>query len=133
MKVIDAAQPAVGEAGDASVSPGAGRGVNEQRRHAHSALSAHPGMASAGGPVAPSSPEQVSHLPEVEPPPWSQAVWEAGLGVGRGAEWSVPGRGRHSQPARQTPAKVTQKVATVQRSAGRVSYVVGAWGRRVGV
>lgn len=69
---------------------------------------------------------------EVEPPPWSQAVWEAGLGVGRGAEWSVPGRGRHSQPARQTPAKVTQKVATVRRSAGRVSCVVGAWGRRVG-
>lgn len=64
VKVIDAAQPAVGESGDASVSPGAGRGVNEQRRHAHSALSAHPGMASAHGPLAPSSPEQVSHFPE---------------------------------------------------------------------
>lgn len=59
-------------------------------------------------------------------------MWEAGLGVGRGAEWSVPGRGRHGQPGRQTPAKVTQKVTTVQRSAGRVSCVVGAWGRRVG-
>lgn len=34
VKVIDAAQPAVEEAGDASVSPGAGRGVNERRRHA---------------------------------------------------------------------------------------------------
>ena len=53
---------------------------------------------------------------EVEPPLWCQADWEAGLGVGRGAEWSVPGRGRCSQPERQTPAKVTQKVATVQRS-----------------
>lgn len=63
MKVIDAAQPAVGEAGDASVSPGAGRGVNEQRRHTLSALSSHPGMASACGPGARSSPEQVSHLP----------------------------------------------------------------------
>ena len=62
VKVIDAAQPAVEEAGDASVSPGAGRGVNERRRHAHSAPSAHPGMAAAQGPAAPSSPEQVSHL-----------------------------------------------------------------------
>ena len=62
VKVIDAAQPAVEEAGDAPVSPGAGRGVNE-RRHAHPAPSAHPGMAVAQGPVAPSSPGQVSHLP----------------------------------------------------------------------
>ena len=53
MKVIDAAQPAVEEAGDASVSPGAGGGVNERRRHTHSAPSAHPGMAAAQGPVAP--------------------------------------------------------------------------------
>lgn len=68
MKVIDAAQPAVGEAGDASVSPGAGRGVNERQRHARSAPSAHPGMAAAHGPVAPSSPEQVSHLPEGQAP-----------------------------------------------------------------
>ena len=124
MKVIDAAQPAVEEAGDASVSPGAGGGVNERRRHTHSAPSAHPGMAAAQGPVAPSSPEQVSHLPggrapSLVPGRLGGRTW----GVGRGAEWSVPERGRRSQPERQTPAKVTQKVATVQRS--RKSWLCG--------
>ncbi|XP_070657115.1 sodium- and chloride-dependent glycine transporter 1-like isoform X3 [Bos indicus] len=48
------------EAGDASVSPGAGRGVNEWRRHTHSTPSVHPKMAAAQGPVDPSSPEQMS-------------------------------------------------------------------------
>lgn len=69
VKVIAAAQPAVGEAGDASVSPGAGRGVNEQWRHECSSPSARsPGMAAAHGPVVPSSPEQVSHLREGQAP-----------------------------------------------------------------
>ena len=68
VKVVDAAQQAMEEAGDASVSPGAGRGVNERRRHAHSAPSAHPGMAAAQGPAAPSSPEQVSHFPGGQAP-----------------------------------------------------------------
>lgn len=63
VKVIDAAQQAMEEAGDASVSPGAGRGVNEWRRHTHSTPSVHPKMAAAQGPVDPSSPEQVSHFP----------------------------------------------------------------------
>ncbi|XP_070657121.1 sodium- and chloride-dependent glycine transporter 1-like isoform X5 [Bos indicus] len=51
---------AMEEAGDASVSPGAGRGVNEWRRHTHSTPSVHPKMAAAQGPVDPSSPEQMS-------------------------------------------------------------------------
>lgn len=68
---------------------------------------------------------------EVEPPLWCQADWEAGLGVGRGAEGSVPGRGRHSQPERQTPAKVTQKAASVQRS--RKSWLCGGARERMGV
>ena len=63
VKVIDAAQPAVEEAGDASVSPGAGRGVNERRRRTLSNPSVHPGMAAAQGPVDASSPEQVSCFP----------------------------------------------------------------------
>ena len=63
VKVIDAAQQAMEEAGDASVSPGAGRGMNEWRRHTHSTPSVHPKMAAAQGPVDPSSPEQVSHFP----------------------------------------------------------------------
>ncbi|XP_025120005.2 sodium- and chloride-dependent glycine transporter 1 isoform X3 [Bubalus bubalis] len=51
---------AMEEAGDASVSPGAGRGVNEWRRHTHSTPSVHPKMAAAQGPADPSSPEQMS-------------------------------------------------------------------------
>ncbi|XP_052507232.1 LOW QUALITY PROTEIN: sodium- and chloride-dependent glycine transporter 1-like [Budorcas taxicolor] len=51
---------AVEEAGDASVSPGAGRGVNERRRRTLSTPSVHPGMAAAQGPVDASSPEQMS-------------------------------------------------------------------------
>ena len=50
------------EAGDASVSPGAGGGVNEWRC-THSTPSVHPRMAAAQGPADPSSPEQVSHFP----------------------------------------------------------------------
>ncbi|XFF83587.1 hypothetical protein AB1E18_009806 [Capra hircus] len=46
---------AVEEAGDASVSPGAGRGVNERRRRTLSNPSVHPGMAAAQGPVDASS------------------------------------------------------------------------------
>ena len=61
--VIDATQKAVEEAGDASVSSGSGRGVNEWRRRTHSITSVHPRMAAAQGPVDPSSPEQVSHFP----------------------------------------------------------------------
>lgn len=63
VKVTDAAQQAVEEAGDASVSPGAGRGVNERRRRTLSNPSVHPGMAAAQGPVDASSPEQVSCFP----------------------------------------------------------------------
>lgn len=133
VKVIDAAQPAVGEAGDASVSTGAGRGVNERWRHACSSQSAHPGWLQLMDLWPPPPQNRSVTFQKVEPLCWCQAGWEAGLGVGRGAEWSVPGRGKHSQPVRQTPAKVTQKVATVRRSAGRPSCVVGARGRRVGV
>ena len=118
--VIDAAQ----QTGDVSVSPGAGRGVNKWRRSTHSITSVHPRMAAAQGPVDPSSPEQVSHFPggrapSLVPGRLGGRTW----GVGRGAEWSVPERGRRSQPERQTPAKVTQKVATVQRS--RKSWLCG--------
>ena len=116
VKVTDAAQQAVEEAGDASVSPGAGRGVNERRRRTLSNPSVHPGMAAAQGPVDASSQNRSVVFQEVEPAVWCQADWDAGLGVGRGAEWSVPGRGRHSQPERQTAAKATEKVASVQRS-----------------
>ncbi|XP_060253442.1 sodium- and chloride-dependent glycine transporter 1 isoform X1 [Ovis aries] len=51
---------AVEEAGDASVLPGAGRGVNERRRRTLSTPSVHPKMAAAQGPVDASSPEQMS-------------------------------------------------------------------------
>ena len=68
VKVVDAAQQAMEEAGDASVSPGAGRGVNEWRRHTHSTPSVHPKMAAAQGPADPSSPEQVSHFPGGQAP-----------------------------------------------------------------
>ncbi|XP_060981902.1 uncharacterized protein LOC133044537 [Dama dama] len=57
----------VEEAGDASVSPGAGRGVNEWRR-THSITSVHPRMAAAQGPVDPSSPEQRVALCPARPP-----------------------------------------------------------------
>ncbi|CAI9154278.1 unnamed protein product [Rangifer tarandus platyrhynchus] len=50
---------AVEEAGDASVSPGAGGSVNEWRC-THSTPSVHPRMAAAQGPADPSSPEQMS-------------------------------------------------------------------------
>ena len=64
---------------------------------------------------------------EVEPPLWCQADWEAGLGGWGEGLSGLCQRGRRSQPERQTPAKVTQKVATVQRS--RKSWLCGggAW------
>lgn len=104
MKVIAAAQPAVGEAGDASVSPGAGRGVNEQWRHECSCLSARPGW-----------PQLIDLWPlplqnrsvtfqKVKPPPWCQAGWEAGLGVGRGASGLCQGgAGTASERDRHQP------------------------------
>ena len=63
VRVIDAAQQAVEEAGDGSVSPGAARGVNEWRRRTHSITRVHPRMAAAQGPMDPSSLEQVGHFP----------------------------------------------------------------------
>ena len=69
---------------------------------------------------------------EVEPPLWCQADWEAGLGVGKRAERCVPGRGRHSQPERQTAAEVTQRVASVQRSR-KIGCVARVRARRMGV
>ncbi|XP_066865421.1 sodium- and chloride-dependent glycine transporter 1 isoform X11 [Kogia breviceps] len=101
VKVIDAAQPAVEEAGDASVSPGAGRGVNE-RRHAHPAPSAYPGMAAAQGPAAPSSPEQNGAVPSeatkkdqnLKRGNWGNQIefvlTSVGYAVGLGNVWRFP-------------------------------------------
>ena len=52
--------------------------------------------------------------------------------VGRGAERSLPGRGRHSQPERRTVTEVMQRVASVQRNR-KIGCVAGARGKRMGV
>ena len=107
MRVIDAAQQAVEEAEDASVSPGAGRVVNMWRRSTHSITSVHPRMVARDhhqGPVDPSSPEQVSHLPGGRAP--SLGPGRRGGRTGGGERGCVvcardgqaqPARGKHQQ------------------------------------
>ena len=103
VRVIDTAQQAVEEAGDASVLPGAGRGVNEWRRCTHSITSVYPRMAAAQGPVDPSSPGQSlsrrsSPLSGVRQTGRQDWGWGGGLsGLRQGGAGAASQRGKHQQ------------------------------------